>query len=86
MPMPNSPIDNVTQPEVNTMANAHSQHIGSPRANLYNDPQGLRGSPVQSSVGAQQLERIFYTKKIIPALARKRKFAKLADTIAMPKY
>ena len=85
MPMSNSPIDNVTQPEVNTMANAHSQHIGSPRANLYNDPQGLRGSPVQSSVGAQQLERIFYTKKIIPALARKRKFAKLADTIAMPK-
>lgn len=82
--MVNNPIDNVTQPNVNTMANAHNMGIGSPRANLYNDPQGLRGSPVQSSVGSQQLERIFYTKKIIPALAKKRKFSKLADTIAMP--
>lgn len=83
--MVNNPIDNVTQPNVNTMANAHNMGIGSPRANLYNDPQGLRGSPVQSSVGSQQLERIFYTKKIIPALAKKRKFSKLADTVAMPK-
>lgn len=84
--MVNNPIDNATQPAVNTMANAHSPHIGSPRANLYNDPQGLRGTPVQSSVGNQELERIFYTKKIIPALAKKRKFSKMADTIAMPKH
>lgn len=81
----NSPIDNATQANVNTMANAHAQDIGSPRANMYNDPQGLRGTPVQSSVGSQQYERIFYTKKIIPALAKKRKFSKMADTIAMPK-
>ena len=81
----NSPIDNATQANVNTMANAHMQDIGSPRANMYNDPQGLRGTPVQSSVGSQQYERIFYTKKIIPALAKKRKFSKMADTIAMPK-
>ena len=81
----NSPIDTATQADVNTMANAHAPSIGSPRANLYNDPEGLRGTPVQSSVGSQQYERIFYTKKIIPALAKKRKFSKLADTIAMPK-
>lgn len=83
--MVNNPIDNVTQANVNTSANFHNQHIGSPRANMYNDPEGLRGSPVQSSVGLQAAERIFYTKKIIPALAKKRKFSKLADTIAMPK-
>lgn len=82
--MVNSPIDNATQPQVNTMANAHTPMIGSPRANLYNDPQGLRGTPVQSSVGIQAYENVFYTKKIIPALAKKRKFSKLADTIAMP--
>ena len=81
----NSPIDSATQADVNTMANAHAPNLGSPRANLYNDPQGMRGAPVQSSVGSQQYERIFYTKKIIPALAKKRKFSKMADTIAMPK-
>lgn len=80
----NNPIDSVTQPNVNTQANFHNQAIGSPRANMYNDPEGLRGSPVQSSVGVQKAERIFYTKKIIPALAKKRKFSKMADTVAMP--
>lgn len=81
----NSPIDTATTPNVNTMANATDTHFGSPRGQLYNDPQGLRGSPVQSSVGEQQYESIFYTKKIVTKLAKRYKFSKLADTISMPK-
>lgn len=80
----NSPIDTATTPNVNTMANATDTHFGSPRGQLYNDPQGLRGSPVQSSVGEQQYESIFYTKKIVTKLAKRYKFSKLADTISMP--
>ena len=80
--MVNQPIDLATQA---TMTNAHDAQFGSPRAQLYNDPQGLRGTPVQASVGRQAGEQVFYLKKILPALQRKCTFSKLADTVAMPR-
>lgn len=70
----------------NTAHSAHNLGISVPRANMYNDPTGLRGSPVQSSVGLQQYEAIFYTKKIIEPVMKRRKFSVMADTIAMPKH
>lgn len=81
--MSNQPLNPVP---TNTMHSAHNLGLSVPRANMYNDPQGLRGSPVQSSVGLQQGETIFYTKKIIEPVLKKRKFSLLADTIAMPKH
>lgn len=69
-----------------TKNNTQEIPLSNPRANLYNDPQGLRGTPVQSSVGKQQWESVFYTKKIMADVAKKRKFSKLAtDSISMPK-
>lgn len=60
--------------------------LSQPRANMRNDPQGLRGSPVSSSIGTDQAaEQYFYIKPILEPILKKRKFSVLADTVAMPK-
>ena len=63
----------------------HNLATINPRGNLYNDPQGLRGEPVQSSVGKQQLEKVFWIKKVLKETARKRKFSKMSSVQGMPR-
>lgn len=71
--------------------NAHqfavqNQVTNAPAGQMYLDPQGLRGQPVPSSVDPTKVtEEVFYTAKILPQTAKKRKFSRMASTIAMPK-
>lgn len=67
------------------ITSTHNIATINPRGNLYNDPQGLRGEPVESSVGRQQLEKAFYLKKVLRDTAPKRKFSRMASNISMPK-
>ena len=79
MAQPLNPIPN------NTGNGFQQLGISQPRAQMRNDPQGLRGSPVSSSLGGDRaMEQYFYTKPIIETVLKKRKFSLLADTIAMP--
>lgn len=70
----------------NTANGFHQLGFSQPRAQMYGDPQGLSGSPVQSSNGLQAYENAFYIKKIIESVEKKRHFSRLADTITMPKH
>lgn len=70
----------------NTGNGFHQLGISQPRAQMRNDPQGLRGSPVASSLGGDRAgEQYFYLKPILETTLKKRKFSLLADTVAMPK-
>lgn len=63
-----------------------NQVTNGPAGQMYLDPQGLRGQPVNSSVDPTKVtEEMFYTTKILPETAKKRKFSRMASTISMPK-
>lgn len=79
-------------PELNPIPNqaynptsTHNTDTFNPRAHMYNDPTGVHGTPVQSTIGEQALTA-FYIKKVLTESARQRKFGKLADTMNMPKH
>lgn len=62
-----------------------NQVTNGPAGQMYLDPQGLRGQPVNSSVDPTKVtEEMFYTTKILPETAKKRKFSRMASTISMP--
>lgn len=68
-----------------TATSAHNADTWSPRAHQHNDPTGVYGFPIPSTIG-NQAEAAFYIKKVLVEAARKRKFGVLADTISMPKH
>lgn len=79
-------------PELNPIPNqaynptsTHNTDTWNPRGHLYNDPTGVHGKPVQSTVGDQALTA-FYLRKALTEAARKRKFGQLSDTLNMPKH
>lgn len=62
----------------------HNMDTFNPRGHLHNDPTGIYGKPVQSTIGEQALTA-FYIRKALTEAERERCFGKLADTINMPK-
>ena len=63
----------------------HNMDTFNPRGHLHNDPTGINGTPVPSSIG-QQSVNAYYLKKVLVELAKKRKFGAMADTTNMPKH
>ena len=63
----------------------HNMDTFRPRANQYNDPQGLNGAPAASSIGNLKYPPAYYLKKVLVDVAKKRKFSALADSEKMPK-
>lgn len=57
-----------------------------PAGHLYNDPQGLRGTAKNSSIGDASLLNTYYLKKVLTEAAKQRKFGKLASVENMPKH
>lgn len=81
MGQPLNPIPTPAYP----MTSTHNADTFTPRAHLYNDPQGIFGTAVPSTLGGN--ERTHYTlRKIMIELAKKRKFSAMADVINMPKH
>lgn len=56
-----------------------------PVGHLHNDPTGINGTPVPSSIG-QQKSNAYYLKKVLVEQAKKRKFGAMADVTTMPKH
>ena len=68
-----------------TGASTHNMDTFNPRGHLHNDPTGINGTAVPSSIGQQQANT-YYLKKVLVELARKRKFGAMADVTNMPKH
>lgn len=77
-------LDPIPQQAYNPTS-THNTDTFNPRAHMYNDPTGVHGKPVQSTVGEQALNA-FYIRKALTEAARERKFGKMADVINMPKH
>ena len=67
-----------------TATSTHNMDTFNPRGHLHNDPTGINGTPVPSSIG-QQSVNAYYLKKVLVELAKKRKFGAMADTTNMPR-
>jgi len=67
-----------------TATSTHNMDTFNPRGHLHNDPTGINGAPVPSTIG-QQSVNAYYLKKVLVELAKKRKFGAMADTTNMPK-
>lgn len=78
-------LNPISNPQYGQPSSTHNLSTINPRGNLYNDPQGLRGSPVQSSVGIQDSKQAFYLKPVLAESAKKRTFSKLASVMSMPR-
>mgnify|MGYP000891661168 CR=1 FL=1 len=63
----------------------HNMDTFNPRGHLHNDPTGINGTPVPSTIGQQSINA-YYLKKTLKDAAKKRKFGALADVTTMPKY
>lgn len=61
----------------------HNMDTFNPRSHLHNDPTGINGTPVPSTIG-QQSVNAYYLKKTLKETAKKRKFGALADVTTMP--
>lgn len=68
-----------------TGTSTHNMDTFNPRGHLHNDPTGVYGAPVPSTIGPQA-ETAFYIKKALTEAARERKFGKMADVVNMPKH
>lgn len=68
-----------------TATSTHNADTFNPRGHLHNDPTGINGAPVPSSLGGDQANA-YYLKKVLVEQAKKRKFSALADTVTMPKH
>lgn len=66
----------------------HNLATVTPRGSMRNDPQGLRGTPVQSSIGEQiNPAQAFILNKVLRNNHKMiRKFSRLGDTVSMPKH
>lgn len=62
----------------------HNTDTFTPRAHMYNDPLGINGAPVASTIGTQGINA-YYIKKVLVEASDKRKLGKLADSTTMPK-
>lgn len=62
---------------------AHNMDTFNPRGHLHNDPTGINGAPVQSTIG-QQANNAYYLKRVLVEVAKKRKFGAMADVTNMP--
>lgn len=80
-----SVLDPIPNPQYGQPTSTQNLSTVIPRGNLYNDPEGLRGAPVQSSVGLQSSKQAFYLKPIIAEVQKKAKLSRLASVMAMPK-
>lgn len=80
--MPN--LNPIPTPAYNS-ASTHNKDTFVPRGHLHNDPTGIRGAPVQSTIGPQS-QNAFYLKKALMETAPLRKFSNLSSTINMPKH
>lgn len=80
-----SVLNPIPNPQYGQPSSTQNLSTIAPRGNLYNDPEGLRGSPVQSSVGLQSSKQAFYLKPIIAEVQKKAKLSRLASVMAMPK-
>lgn len=78
-------LNPISSPQYGQPSSTQNLSSINPRGNLYNDPEGLRGSPVQSSIGLQDSKHAFYLKPIILDVQKKAKFSRLASITAMPK-
>lgn len=63
----------------------HNMDTFNPRGHLHNDPTGINGAPVQSTIG-QQANNAYYLKRVLVEVAKKRKFGAMADVTNMPKH
>lgn len=77
-------LNPISNPQYGQPSSTQNLSSINPRGNLYNDPEGLRGSPVQSSIGLQDSKHAFYLKPIILDVQKKAKFSRLASVTAMP--
>lgn len=68
-----------------TATSTHNMDTFNPRGHLHNDPTGISGAPVPSTIG-QQSVNAYYLKKVLVELAKKRKFGAMADTTNMPRH
>lgn len=68
-----------------TPTSAHNADTFTPRAHQHNDPTGVFGFPIPSSIGNQN-KAAFYIKSVMVEAARQRKFGALASTISMPQH
>lgn len=66
-----------------TSTSTHNMDTFTPRAHLHNDPTGINGTPVPSTIGPQQTNA-YMLRKILREVARKRKFLALSETTYMP--
>lgn len=78
------PLDPIPTPAY-TMTSTHNADTFNPRGHLYNDPQGVYGTIVPSTLGGNDKAN-YYLKKMLIELAKKRKFSALSNTINMPKH
>lgn len=67
-----------------TATSTHNADTFTPRSHLHNDPTGVNGRAVPSTIGQQSVNS-YYLKKVFVELAKKRKFGAMADTTNMPK-
>lgn len=65
--------------------NTHNTDTFIPRAHQHNDPTGINGAVVPTTIGPQAYSA-FYLKQVLREVARKRKFGAMADTTNMPKH
>ena len=66
-----------------TGTSTHNMDTFNPRGHLHNDPTGINGTPVPSTIGQQSINA-YYLKKTLKDAAKKRKFGALADVTTMP--
>lgn len=66
------------------MTSTHNADTFNPRGHLHNDPTGINGTPVPSSIGNQNVNQ-YVLKKVLIEVAKKRKFGAMADVTTMPK-
>ena len=52
-------LNPISSPQYGQPSSTQNLRSINPRGNLYNDPEGLRGSPVQSSIGLLRLNKLF---------------------------
>lgn len=68
-----------------TGTSTHNMDTFNPRGHLHNDPTGINGTPVPSTIG-QQSVNAYYLKKTLKDVAKKRKFGALANVTNMPAH